>query len=179
MSYTKTDWSNSTAPAINDTNLNKIENGIKNNDSALGYEDYDNTQTYIVGSHCIYNNKLYVCITAVESAEDFDSTKWSEVNVKTILNTLQTEITSLQTKTQNFQTYYSAWGSSVTFYVPSGRHAIVIVSQNTFYIVWNPSSAVEWGAVYGSGLSFTRDSSDTTKITGTRSGNATWTVIVF
>lgn len=92
---------------------------------------------------------------------------------------LQDDIDAIESKTNNFNTYYSAWSSSITFYVPSGRHALVIVSQNTFYIVWNPSSAVEWGAIYGSGLSFTRDSSDTTKITGTRSGNATWTVIVF
>ena len=179
MSYTKTNWSNLTSPAINDTNLNKIENGIANSDGALGYDDYDNTQTYAVGAYCIYDNKLYKCTTAVSSAEDFDSTKWSEVNVKTILNTLQAEITSLQTKTQNFQTYYSAWGSSITFYLPLGRHAILMRSQNTFYTVWNTNSAIEWAIIFGSGVSITRDSSDNTKITASKTDNATWTVVVF
>lgn len=35
MSYTKTQWNNDTAPAINETNLNKIEQGIYDNDSAI------------------------------------------------------------------------------------------------------------------------------------------------
>lgn len=92
---------------------------------------------------------------------------------------LQDDIIVLQNKTQNFQTYYNAWGSSITFYVPLGRHAIVMVSASAMYQIWNPSDQVNDTAIYGSGLSFTRDSSDTTKITGTRSGDATWTVVVF
>lgn len=36
MSYTKTTWVNNAAPAINATNLNKIENGIATNDTAIG-----------------------------------------------------------------------------------------------------------------------------------------------
>ena len=36
MSYTKTQWNNDTAPAINETNLNKIEQGIYDNDSHIG-----------------------------------------------------------------------------------------------------------------------------------------------
>ena len=35
MSYTKTDWVNNNTPAINATNLNKIENGIYNIDAAI------------------------------------------------------------------------------------------------------------------------------------------------
>jgi hypothetical protein len=35
MAYTKTVWVNSSAPAINATNLNKIEDGIFNNDAAI------------------------------------------------------------------------------------------------------------------------------------------------
>lgn len=172
MSYTKTDWSNLTSPALNETNFNKIENGIANNDGALGYDDYDNTQTYAVGAYCIYNNKLYKCTTAVSSAEDFDSSKWAEVNIKTMLN-------SLQAKTQTFNTYYTAWGTSITFYLPLGRHAILMRSQNTFYTVWNTSSAIEWAIIFGSGVSITRDSSDNTKITASKTDNATWTVVVF
>lgn len=36
MAYTKTTWVDGTTPAINSTNLNKIENGIYNNDSHIG-----------------------------------------------------------------------------------------------------------------------------------------------
>lgn len=42
-----------------------------------GTEAYDNTATYAVGDYCIYNSTRYKCITAVTTAEDFDSTKWS------------------------------------------------------------------------------------------------------
>lgn len=92
---------------------------------------------------------------------------------------LQDDIIALQNKTQNFQTYYNSWGASITFYVPLGRHAIVLVSASAMYQIWNPNDQVNAQAIYGSGVSFTRDSTDTTKITGTRSGNATWTVVVF
>ena len=92
---------------------------------------------------------------------------------------LQEDVDVIESKTNNFNTYYNAWGTSITFYVPSGRHALVMVSQNAFYIVWNPNDSIQTIAVFGSGVSFTRDSTDKTKITGTRSGDATWTVVVF
>lgn len=44
-------------------------------------DDYDNTQTYVVGDYCIYEGDLYRCITAVTVAESFDSTKWTAVLV--------------------------------------------------------------------------------------------------
>lgn len=99
--------------------------------------------------------------------------------IKNVVNSNDDETIALKTKTQNFQTYYNGWGSSITFYVPSGRHAIVMASTSAMYLIWNPSDQVNSVAIYGSGLSFTRDSSDTTKITGTKSGNSTWTVVVF
>lgn len=37
---------------------------------------YDSTSTYAVGDYCIYNTLLYKCITAVSTAETFDSNKW-------------------------------------------------------------------------------------------------------
>lgn len=99
--------------------------------------------------------------------------------IKSVVNSNDDETTELKNKTQNFQTYYNAWGTSITFYLPLGRHAIVLVSASAMYQIWNPNDQVNAQAIYGSGVSFTRDSSDTTKITGTRSGNATWTVVVF
>lgn len=99
--------------------------------------------------------------------------------IKNVVNSNDDEITALKTKTQNFQTYYTTWGTSITFYLPLGRHAILMRSQNTFYTVWNTDSAIEWGVIFGSGVSITRDGTDTTKITASKSDNATWTVVVF
>ena len=54
----------------------------------LGAEPYVNTRTYAVGEYCIYEKQLYKCTTAVTSAEDFDSEKWTLTNVKTELTEL-------------------------------------------------------------------------------------------
>ena len=42
---------------------------------------YDNTKTYAVGDYVVYTGKSYRCITAVETAEDFDSEKWDQIKV--------------------------------------------------------------------------------------------------
>lgn len=42
---------------------------------------YSNQLTYAVGDLVIYDHKLYRCITAVSSAENFDSTKWTQASV--------------------------------------------------------------------------------------------------
>ena len=41
---------------------------------------YDNSATYAVGEYAINSSKVYKCATAVETAENFDSDKWSEVS---------------------------------------------------------------------------------------------------
>ena len=83
MAYTKTNWVNDSQPPISADNLNNMENGIFNaNALADNIDDaYDDTATYAVGDYAIYNNTLYKCITAVTSAEPFDSSKWSSVSV--------------------------------------------------------------------------------------------------
>lgn len=125
MAYTKTEWNNNTAPYINDTNLNKIEQGIYDNDqaittlgnrvdnianktdSALGYDEYSSTSTYVVGDYCIYNNKLYVCNTAIATAEEFDSTKWTETSVDELISQNKEDIANINEVTD--------FSSQVTF----------------------------------------------------------------
>lgn len=121
MAYTKTEWTNNTAPYIDDTNLNKIEQGIYDNDQAiteldnnvdskLGYDKYDNTSTYAVGDYCIYGNIIYVCNTAITTAEDFDSSKWTATSIKEEINTNTTNISNIQSSLQS-----TDFSGSVTF----------------------------------------------------------------
>ena len=46
---------------------------------------YDNTQTYAIDDWCMYDDGngalLYRCTTAVTTAEDFDDTKWTSMNL--------------------------------------------------------------------------------------------------
>lgn len=47
---------------------------------------YDSTATYAVGDLCIYNGNLYECSTAISTAEAWDSTHWTQVNIQNELN---------------------------------------------------------------------------------------------
>lgn len=94
MSYTKTTWVDNTTP-IDKNNLNKIESGIKNNDINIGEENYDNTKTYEVGDIVRYNEKIYKCITAITTAENFDNSKWEQTNIVEIVQSEKLKIYEL------------------------------------------------------------------------------------
>ena len=94
MSYTKTNWVDNTTP-IDKNNLNKIESGIKNNDINIGEENYDNTKTYEVGDIVRYNEKIYKCITAITTAENFDISKWEQTNIVEIVQSEKSKIYEL------------------------------------------------------------------------------------
>lgn len=93
MAYTKTNWQNDQAPAINATNLNKIEQGIFNNDALLSSimntlgidtQTWVSTDSYVEGQVVVYNNQLYKNITGnyTTTPPDEDTTNWSLTNMK-------------------------------------------------------------------------------------------------
>ena len=94
MAYVKTNWVDNTTP-IDKNNLNKIESGIKNNDINIGEENYDNTKTYEVGDIVRYNEKIYKCITAITTAENFDISKWEQTNIVEIVQSEKSKIYEL------------------------------------------------------------------------------------
>jgi len=58
----------------------------------LGYSAYDATSTYSLGDIVVYDHKLYQCISAISTAEAWDSTHWQQVavdvnNIVTITST--------------------------------------------------------------------------------------------
>ena len=92
MSYVKTNWQNDQAPAINATNLNKIENGIFNNDAiitsimttlGINATTWVSTNTYVEGDSVVYNNKLYKNITGnyTTTNPETDTTNWQETTL--------------------------------------------------------------------------------------------------
>ena len=68
-------------------NMDKIDTQMRNNADGVNFAEaissdaYDNSKSYAVGDYCIYNNKLYRCITAIESAEAFNIAKWEQTTV--------------------------------------------------------------------------------------------------
>ena len=91
MGSAQTDIGNLQTRAGMSQNLNfgdNLTDGVNTLSVLLGAEPYVNTRTYAVGEYCIYEKQLYKCTTAVSSAEDFDSDKWTLTNVKTELTEL-------------------------------------------------------------------------------------------
>lgn len=198
MAYTKTNWNNNTAPYINNTNLNHIEQGIYDNDTAItkttnviGYDEYDSTSTYNVGDYCIYNNMLFKCLVAISTPEEFNSNHWDATSINEVIKEVESDVatntSNISTNTNNIndintklgalRVYLSGWTSSMTFTLPSGHIALVMSAQSSLYQLWNPDDKLNVNAITGSDLSFTR-AADKTTITGTRSGNTTWAILV-
>lgn len=53
--------------------------GLRLTPTIDGFAAYDNTKTYAVGAICKVGSTAYECITAVTTAETFDSDKWQEI----------------------------------------------------------------------------------------------------
>lgn len=83
MAYNRTTWNdlpNTTTP-ITATRLNNMETGISANDNNISTDVYSSSRTYNIGELCLYNNRLYRCITAISTAEAFNSAKWTQTTL--------------------------------------------------------------------------------------------------
>lgn len=95
MGIAQTDIGNLQTRAGMSQSLNfgdNLTDGVNILSVLLGAEPYVNTRTYAVGEYCVYEKQLYKCTTAVTSAEDFDSDKWTLTNVKTELTELNSSL---------------------------------------------------------------------------------------
>lgn len=79
---------NGNISSLNDTKLNKT----------VVTDAYSSSSTYAVGDYCIYGNTLYKCTTAISTAEEFDSSKWTVASIsyefKRITNELSNKLNS-------------------------------------------------------------------------------------
>lgn len=79
-----------TTPLI--TESQTVKGAVNELKTIEGTKAYDNTATYAVGDYCIYNSIRYKCITAVTTAEDFDSTKWSATTTNNDITQLNSSL---------------------------------------------------------------------------------------
>lgn len=90
-----------TSTPLNANNLNAMTSVIDGLDdrvlSIIGNmaSQYDNSATYAVGDYTIYNGLLYKCIIAVDTPEEFDSTKWQQTDCGTEFDLINGEIDTL------------------------------------------------------------------------------------
>lgn len=55
---------------------------------------YDSTATYAVGDYVVYEHTLYVCNTAIPTAEQWTAAHWTQVDIGTVLQSKQDNITA-------------------------------------------------------------------------------------
>ena len=150
--FNKRAWVNGQQPAINDTNLNALENDIQTfgNDiitearnnvlPKLGYDQYSNTSPYSIGDCCIYDNKLYVCNTTISTAEEWDSSHWTETSLSELIALNANNISSIQSSlaSQDFS-------GSVTFNEGSPANYMFRRSGKTIVISFRGQSKTHTG----------------------------------
>ena len=51
---------------------------------------YDSTSAYAVGDYVVYEHDLYVCNTAIPTAEQWTAAHWTQTDIGTVLDTLST-----------------------------------------------------------------------------------------
>ena len=96
-------------------NMDKIDTQMRNNADGVNFakgissDAYDNSRPYAVGDYCIYDNKLYRCITAIKSAEAFNVEKWEQTTVGNEVNQLNS---NLKIKSNS---YFIKYGNVVEF----------------------------------------------------------------
>ena len=57
---------------------------------------YDSTATYSVGDYVVYEHDLYVCNTAITTAEDWTAAHWTQTDIGTVLESLKSDIDNKQ-----------------------------------------------------------------------------------
>lgn len=83
----------------NNSNL-EIFNRIKEANSNNA-DEYSNSKTYVKDEYCIYNNTLYKANQAIDTAEEFTESHWTETTVGTELKSQADSISALNSSLSN------------------------------------------------------------------------------
>ncbi len=77
-------FTDDTTPSVSADFLNALQDAII---ALAGKESdvYNSSSTYAVGDIVTYSDKLYKCITEITTAEEWDSSKWKETSLKTLV----------------------------------------------------------------------------------------------
>ena len=100
MAYSKTNWSPTVA--ITPSNLNKIEQGIFDNDANIGKLESDisdawnSSVTYGVNSYCIYNNKLWKCKVQHTNQPPTEGTYWTACTISGEISELNSNLEKIK-----------------------------------------------------------------------------------
>lgn len=90
---------------------------------------YDSTATYAVGDYCIHDDSLYVCITAITTAEAWDATHWTAV---TVTDAIAQSTATKATRRIKSVTLGAGNTASVSDIINTGEVGVLFVQQNSF-----------------------------------------------
>ena len=118
------------------------------------------------------------------SAQTAYSAKGSETKVPQITTNDLGQVTGITEVNiaQPLTKYSQGWGNSLDFYVPIGGQALIMMAQDHMYLLWNPADTFHVATIFGTNVaSFSRDSSDKTKLRVSVNGGgySTITAVVF
>lgn len=110
MSYSKTNWTNNSTPAINADNLNKIEQGIYDNDAAIASANTNiGTLTNLTTTE---KSNLVGAINEVDSNTDINATNIGDLS--DLETTTQTDIVSAINEVNSKSEIDNTYGTSQT-----------------------------------------------------------------
>ena len=93
--------------------------------------DYDSSQTYDVGDYVMHEDQLYVCNTAITTAEAWTGAHWTLTNVETMVDDKVGDLID-DTQTQNNKTWSSQKISDEIFNIlPTGTASGAIANFKT------------------------------------------------
>ena len=84
-------------------------------------EEYDSTSTYDKGEYCLYDGKLYVCSTAITTAEAWNSSHWTAVTVGEALTDLKQEISQMSGLSDDIKTALLQIAAKVAYIDDDGQ----------------------------------------------------------
>ena len=75
---------------------NELNNKITKNTDSIA-TTYSSSSTYALGSYVMYNNTLYKCTTAIDTAESWTAAHWTQTTVMQELENINTALAALTT----------------------------------------------------------------------------------
>ena len=111
----------------NNSNL-EIFNRIKETNSNNA-DEYSNSKTYVKDEYCIYNNTLYKANQAINTAEEFTESHWTETTVGTELKSQADSISALNSRMESIPSN----DNFISLNFETGQ--VNIVNDNTYDIV--------------------------------------------
>ena len=81
--------------------------------------EYSSTSTYNVGDYVVQSDKLYKCISAIESAEEWIAAHWTQISMSGEVSDLKSAISDLNEFFEHGKNYFNKEDVTIGYYINS------------------------------------------------------------